>query len=64
MSKTTQEKKEKKTAKKADKTEIANAESTKTLFCCNCKSHSNHPSFCRLNKKYVGRKAPACEQFK
>ena len=51
----------KKSAKKADKTETAAAESTKALFCCNCKSHDNHPSYCKLNKKYVGRKSPACE---
>ena len=62
MSKITKAKKsEKKSAKKAVKTETAESSDTKTLFCCNCKSHDNHPSFCKLNKKYVGRKSPACE---
>lgn len=56
--------KTKKSAKKAVKTETAESSDTKALFCCNCKSHGNHPSFCKLNKKYVGRKSPACEQFK
>ena len=62
MSKITKAKKsEKKSAKKAVKTETAESSDTKALFCCNCKSHDNHPSFCKLNKKYVGRKSPACE---
>ena len=62
MSKITKAKKsEKKSAKKAVKTETAESSDTKALFCCNCKSHDNHPSYCKLNKKYVGRKSPACE---
>lgn len=33
--------------------------------CCqHCKSHSNKPSYCKLDKKYVGRKTPACEKYK
>ena len=42
--------KAKKSAKKTVKTETAESSDNKALFCCNC--------------KYVGRKSPACEQFK
>jgi len=29
--------------------------------CADCKSHTNHPSYCHLHKKYVGRKNPLCQ---
>ncbi len=32
-------------------------------ICQNCKNHKNKPSYCKLNKEYVGRKE-TCERFK
>jgi hypothetical protein len=47
-------------AKKLDKT----AEPTETkAYCQYCKSHFNHPSKCKVNGKYVGRKQVACNKF-
>ncbi len=48
-------------AKKLDKT----VEPSENKACCQyCKSHSNHPSKCKVTGKYVGRKQAACSKFK
>lgn len=31
--------------------------------CQNCRSHSNNPSFCKVNDTYTGRKN-TCDKFK
>lgn len=36
-----------------------------TVFCQQCKNHSNNPSYCRLYKSPVSRKrAMECQEFK
>ena len=51
-------------AKKLDKKNESVEPTEVKVYCQYCKNHCNHPSRCKVNGKYVGRKQEACGKFK